>query len=57
MRDGDKQNYLGKGVGKAVKNVNEVIAPALIAKGLDVANQSEVDKFLLDLDGTANKCK
>lgn len=43
------------GVQKAVKNVNETIAPALIAKGLDVKNQSEVDAFLLALDGTPNK--
>src|SRR5262249_3477855 len=55
LRDGDKKRYLGKGVEKAVRNVNEVIAPALI--GYDALDQVAVDRLLLDLDGTANKAK
>src|SRR5215475_9547692 len=53
LRDGDKQRYLGKGVLKAVRNVNDVIAPKLI--GEDASNQLEVDRIMLDLDGTPNK--
>lgn len=45
------------GVTKAVANVNDVIAPALIKEGIDVKDQSKVDKFLIDLDGTPNKTK
>jgi len=55
LRDGDKKNYLGKGVLKAVKNVNDIIAPALI--GNDVADQTGVDEMMIRLDGTANKGK
>lgn len=50
LRDGDKSRYLGKGVLKAVSNVNEVIAPALV--GVDAVNQEEVDSIMLKLDGT-----
>ncbi|RIY33098.1 phosphopyruvate hydratase [Psittacicella gerlachiana] len=50
LRDGDKTRYLGKGVLKAVSNVNDIIAPALL--GLDALNQAEVDQKMLDLDGT-----
>ncbi|RIY31438.1 phosphopyruvate hydratase [Psittacicella melopsittaci] len=50
LRDGDKARYLGKGVLKAVANVNDIIAPALL--GLDALNQAEVDQKMLDLDGT-----
>lgn len=57
LRDKDPNKYLGKGVCKAISNVNEVIAPALLAKGLDVTNQEAVDKFMLELDGTENKSK
>jgi enolase len=57
LRDGDKSKWLGKGVTKAVDNVNNVIAPAVIEKGLDVTDQSTVDKFLNELDGTTNKTK
>jgi enolase len=53
LRDDDKQRYLGKGVLKAVANVNEEIADALI--GWDVTDQMGVDQALLDLDGTPNK--
>src|ERR1044071_8756854 len=55
LRDGDKKNYLGKGVLKAVKNVNETIAPALIVN--DVADQTGIDEMMIQLDGTANKGK
>jgi enolase len=55
LRDGDKKRYGGKGVLKAVRNVNEVIAPAV--QGLDALDQAEVDQTLLDLDGTKTKGK
>ena len=55
LRDGDKKRYLGKGVLKAVKNVNEVLAPELI--GLDAVNQRELDKCMIAMDGTKNKSK
>ncbi len=55
LRDGDKGRFLGKGVLKAVENVNEVIAPAVI--GLDVTDQVGVDRTMLELDGTATKSK
>ncbi|KAI1497365.1 phosphopyruvate hydratase [Biscogniauxia marginata] len=57
LRDGDKTKWGGKGVTKAVENVNTIIAPAVIKEGLDVKDQSTVDKFLNDLDGTPNKTK
>merc|ERR1712137_285627 len=57
LRDGDKSKWAGKGVLKAVANVNDIIAPALIKENLDVTDQASVDKFLIDLDGTANKGK
>ncbi|KAK2722991.1 enolase-like [Artemia franciscana] len=57
LRDGVKAEYHGKGVFKAIRNVNEIIAPALIAKGLDVTQQEQIDQFMLDLDGTPNKEK
>ena len=53
LRDGDKTRYLGKGVLKAVKNVNEKIADAV--NGFDVLDQVRVDKLLIELDGTLNK--
>ena len=55
LRDGDKSRYLGKGVLTAVKNVNEIIAPALI--GMDASDIYAVDKVMLDLDGTKDKSK
>lgn len=55
LRDGDKTRYLGKGVLKAVDNVNEVIAPELI--GYDVTNQVGIDQAMIELDGTPNKSK
>lgn len=55
LRDGDKQRYLGKGVLKAVNNVNTEIKQALI--GFNAGNQEELDKFLIELDGTHNKAR
>src|ERR1700758_4083293 len=55
LRDGDKGRYLGKGVQKAVENINEVIAPEL--EGLDASEQRELDTIMRELDGTANKGK
>lgn len=55
LRDGDKAVHHGKGVLKAVQNVNEKIGPALVSKGFDVTKQEEIDKFMLELDGTENK--
>ncbi|KAF8451498.1 Enolase, C-terminal TIM barrel domain-containing protein [Terfezia claveryi] len=57
LRDGDKTKWLGKGVTKAVTNVNDIIAPALIEKNFDVTDQAAVDAFLNELDGTTNKGK
>lgn len=53
LRDGDKKRYQGKGVLKAVHNVNEIIAPKLV--GMDVTKQAAIDQVLLDLDGTPFK--
>jgi len=55
LRDGDKSKWGGKGVTKAVANVNDKIAPALIKENIDVKDQSAVDAFLNKLDGTKNK--
>lgn len=55
LRDGDKSRYLGKGVTKAVDNVNEIIAPALL--GFDVLEQQAIDQLMIELDGTPNKGK
>jgi enolase len=55
LRDGDKGRYLGKGVMKAVENVNDVIGPELI--GMDAANQVVIDQIMIELDGTSNKGK
>ena len=55
LRDGDKKKYLGKGVLKAVENVNTTIAQAL--EGVDVFEQNAIDKIMIDLDGTENKGK
>jgi len=56
LRDNDKSRYLGKGVLKAVANVNEIIAPALVDK-YDVTEQMVIDQAMIDLDGTENKGK
>jgi len=55
LRDGDKKRYGGKGVLKAVRNVNEIIAPEL--DGMDVLDQTEIDQTLIRLDGTSTKSK
>ena len=55
LRDGDKDRYLGKGVQKAVDNVNNIIADKL--EGENVYNQVKIDKMLIDIDGTENKAK
>lgn len=55
LRDGDKKKYVGKGVLKAVKNVNDIIAPILL--GNDVADQTGIDQIMIELDGTPNKGK
>ncbi len=55
LRDGDKKRFGGKGVLKAVDNVNDIIAPEL--EGMDATDQLEIDKLLLELDGTPNKSK
>lgn len=55
LRDGDPKRYMGKGVQKAVKNVNNVIAKALV--GMDVLDQEAIDKKMIELDGTDNKSK
>ena len=55
LRDGDKNNYLGKSVEKAVSNVNTVIADEII--GLNILDQNLIDKTMIELDGTANKSK
>jgi enolase len=55
LRDGDKSRYLGKGVIKAVDNVNEIIAPEII--GWDACDQNGIDAKMIELDGTKNKAK
>jgi enolase len=55
LRDGDKSRYDGKGVLKAVANVNEKIAPKIA--GMDPRRQSEIDRLMIELDGTPNKAK
>merc|ERR1712093_238444 len=55
LRDGDKSKWLGKGVTKAVNNVNSVIAPALIEANVDPVDQTAIDEMMLKLDGTDNK--
>src|SRR3954454_12688730 len=53
LRDGDKSRYAGKGVLKAVGNVNDEIAEAMV--GLDAVDQRAIDRTMIDLDGTPNK--
>jgi len=55
LRDGDKKRYLGKGVLKAVDNVNKIISGAIIE--MDAVNQIEIDTVMIELDGTPNKSK
>lgn len=55
LRDNDKKKYVGKGVLKAVKNVNDLIAKSI--SGFDITAQAEIDQIMIDLDGTPNKSK
>src|SRR6476469_5517609 len=55
LRDDDKKVFVGKGVLKAVTNVNDTIAPEIV--GLDVADQAGIDQAMIELDGTPNKAK
>ncbi|MCX7843669.1 MAG: phosphopyruvate hydratase [Clostridia bacterium] len=55
LRDGDKRRYLGKGVRKAVDNVNNIIAPEV--EGMNVLDQAAIDRLMISLDGTPNKSK
>src|SRR5271166_7136972 len=55
LRDGDKRRYLGKGVTKAVANVNDIIAPTVL--GEDACDQAAIDRLLIDLDSTPNKAR
>ncbi|HCD86086.1 MAG TPA: phosphopyruvate hydratase, partial [Algoriphagus sp.] len=55
LRDGDKSVYLGKGVLKAVSNVNDIIAPELV--GMEVFEQNMIDQIMIDLDGTSTKSR
>ncbi|MFC2159871.1 phosphopyruvate hydratase [Actinomycetota bacterium] len=55
LRDGDKKRFMGKGVLKAVDNINSIIAPEL--EGMDALYQREIDQIMIDLDGTENKSK
>src|SRR5215470_18030806 len=55
LRDDDKKRWVGKGVSKAVENVNAKIAPALI--GLDARDQEAIDQIMIEMDGTPNKAK
>ena len=55
LRDGDQSRYLGKGVTKAIENIDTLIAPDLI--GFDASDQATIDKTMLEIDGTANKGK
>ncbi|MCK4798864.1 MAG: phosphopyruvate hydratase, partial [Spirochaetes bacterium] len=59
LRDGDKKKFLGKGVSKAVKNVNEIIEPELVGIdiGYDARDQVKIDNVMIELDGTTNKSK
>ena len=55
LRDGDKARWMGKGVDRAVRNVDEIIAPQLL--GLDARDQRQIDGMLVELDGTPNKSR
>ncbi|KAF7994548.1 hypothetical protein HCN44_004020 [Aphidius gifuensis] len=57
LRDNDKSMYHGKSVFKAVDNINSIIAPELLKANIEVTEQTEIDNFLLKLDGTPNKSK
>uniref|UniRef100_A0A668VPY4 phosphopyruvate hydratase n=2 Tax=Pseudocrenilabrinae TaxID=318546 RepID=A0A668VPY4_OREAU len=55
LRDGDKSRYKGKGVLKAVGHINDTLAPALLASGISVVEQEQLDNMMIEMDGTENK--
>ena len=55
LRDGNSKKYMGKGVGKAIKNIHDKIAPAIL--GFEVTDQVLIDQLMIELDGTKNKIK
>ncbi|XP_006804291.1 gamma-enolase-like [Neolamprologus brichardi] len=57
LRDGDKSRYKGKGVLKAVGHINDTLAPALLASGISVVEQEQLDNTMIEMDGTENKCE
>jgi enolase len=57
LRDGDKHRYMGKGVLKAVNNVNTILAPAIISANMNACEQQKLDEFMIQLDGTEFKTK
>ncbi len=57
LRDGVKSRYNGKGVEKAVNNVNNILGPKIIEENFDVTDQALIDEFMIELDGTKNKAK
>lgn len=57
LRDGDPKRFHGKGVLKAVQNINQIIGPALVQAGVDPANQFQIDNMMVRMDGTENKSK
>ncbi|KAM8927476.1 alpha-enolase isoform 2-T2 [Pelodytes ibericus] len=57
LRDNDKTSYMGKGVGRPVKYVNEFLGPALCTQNVSVVEQEKIDKLMLEMDGTENKSK
>lgn len=57
LRDNDKANYHGKGVLTAIANINKIIAPELLKQNLQETQQTEIDEFMIKLDGTENKSK
>uniref|UniRef100_A0A4X1W8R1 phosphopyruvate hydratase n=3 Tax=Sus scrofa TaxID=9823 RepID=A0A4X1W8R1_PIG len=57
LRDNDKTRYMGKGVSRPVKYINEFLAPALCTQKLNVVEQEKIDKLMIEMDGTENKSK
>lgn len=57
LRDNDKKHYVGKDVSKAISNVNTIIVPELLKQNFEATQQTEIDDFMLKLDGTPNKSK
>ena len=55
LRDNNKNEFIGKGINQAVRNINEVIALILLEKNFNVTQQKQIDEFLLELNGTKNK--